>query len=90
MIEQFLAWQAVWLLTLPDLEPDTRRRLEREARRQAALVEHQFRLYPYTIDGDAITAARVEAMLRRSTQPPAAEDDALPTFYIELASYFSK
>lgn len=90
LIEDFLAWQAVWLLTLPTLAPDTRRRLEREARRQAALVEHHFRLYPHTIDADAITAARVEAVLRGSVQAPAADEEVMPAFYIELASYFSK
>ncbi len=90
LIEDFLAWQAVWLLTLPGLTPDTRARLEREARRQALQVEHQFRLYPQILDDETITAARVEAALRRSTQAPVAEDEVMPAFYIELASYFSK
>lgn len=90
LIEDFLAWQAVWLLTLPNLAPDTRARLEREARRQALLVEHHFRLYPQILDDETIAAARVEAALRRSAQAPTAEDEVMPAFYIELASYFSK
>ena len=90
LIEDFLSWQAVWLLTLPRLEPDTRRRLEREARRQVLLVENHFRLYPQTLDADVITAARVQAVLRRSSQKPPDDDQVLPAFYIELGSYFSK
>ena len=90
LIEDFLAWQAVWLLTLPNLAPDIRRQLEREARRQALQVEHHFRLYPQILDDETVTAARVEAALRRSTQAPVAEDEVMPAFYIELASYFSK
>jgi hypothetical protein len=90
LIEDFLAWQAVWLLTLPNLAPATRARLEREARRQALQVEGQFRLYPQILDDEIIAAARVEAALRRSSQAPVAEDEVMPAFYIELASYFSK
>jgi hypothetical protein len=47
-------------------------------------------LYPQTLDADAITAARVEAVLRRGAQMPVTEDEVMPAFYIELASYFSK
>jgi hypothetical protein len=53
-------------------------------------VEHHFRLYPQILDDEIITAARVEAALRRSAQAPTAEDEVIPAFYIELESYFSK
>jgi hypothetical protein len=84
LIDDFHAWQAVWLLVLPHLERERRRALEHELRRQVLLVDSQFRLYPEIIDADVITAARVEAALRRSAQPLPAADDSLPTFYIEL------
>jgi len=84
LIEDFQAWQAPWLLLLP-LNAATRRVLEQQARRQALLVEQQHRLYPACIDDAFIPAARVEALLRRSQQPPEQEqDDALAPFYIEL------
>lgn len=84
LIQDFHAWQAVWLLTLPGLNSQQRQRLEPHARRQAAIVEKQYRLYPVTISEDLITAARVEAVLRRSAQHPVTSDDAMSVFYIEL------
>jgi len=84
LIQDFHAWQAVWLLTLPGLSPQQREQLEPHTRRQAAIVERQYRLYPVTIREELITAARVEAVLRRSTQHPAQPDDPLSVFYIEL------
>jgi hypothetical protein len=84
LIDDFHAWQAVWLLVLPQLERERRRALELQVRRQPLLVDSQFRLYPEMIDADAITAARVEAALRRSAQPLPETDDSLPRFYIEL------
>jgi len=84
LIEDFQAWQAPLLLLLP-FDTDTRRTLEQQARRQATLVDQQHRLYPASVDATFIPAARVEAVLRRSQQPPAQkQDDALAPFYIEL------
>jgi hypothetical protein len=84
LIEDFHAWQAPWLLLLP-FDSDTRRALEQQARRQALLVDQQFRLYPASVDETFIPAARVEALLRRSQQSPEQkQDDALAPFYIEL------
>lgn len=87
LIEDFHAWQAVWLLVLPQLSPPVRRALEQQARRQALIVESQYRLYPEVFDEAAIKAALVEAVLRRS-QPQAEgkKEDALSTFYIELSA----
>lgn len=87
LIQDYHAWQSVWLLVLPGLDPDLRGLLERQLRRQTALVESQFRLYPDTVDSDAITSARVEAVLRASAARPGGVEEALPTFYIELNPY---
>jgi hypothetical protein len=86
LIEDFQAWQAVWLLVLPGLDASTRQALEQQVRLQCQLVESQYRLYPDIIDEGAIQAALVEAILRRSQPAPAAgkKDDPLSTFYIEL------
>jgi len=84
LIEDFHAWQAPWLLLLP-FDTDTRRTLEQQARRQALVVDQQHRLYPESVDATFIPAARVEAVIRRSQQPPAQkQDDNLAPFYIEL------
>lgn len=85
LVADFLAWQAPWLLLLPDLDRASRRALERHARSQAQEVERQHRLYPALVDPDQIGAARVEARLLQAqearTQGPEAD---LATFYIEL------
>jgi hypothetical protein len=83
LVADFLAWQAPWMLLMP-LDAESRRVLEQQARCQPFVVEQQFRLYPEIIDDTPIVAARVEAALRRSQSPPAQQDDALSTFYIEL------
>ena len=84
LVEDFHAWQAPWLLLMP-FDADMRRTLEKQARRQAQLVDQQHRLYPDSIDETFVPAARVEALLRRSQQPPEeTQDDSLAPFYIEL------
>jgi hypothetical protein len=85
LIEDFLAWQAPWLLLLPHLDSATRRSLERRARLQVFTLEKQFRLYPAIVDAGAIQAARVEAVMRRSQLPPQRQEDIQATFYIELS-----
>ncbi len=85
LIHDFHAWQAPRLLLLSHLDLDTRRRLERQARRQASEVLKHHRLYPPPADESEIKAALVEAILRRSqgdlAQPP---DNTMSTYYIEL------
>ncbi len=83
LIEDFLAWQAPWLLTLP-LDPPTRRRLEQQSRAQAVLVSQHYRLYPEIIDRDALKATLVEAILRRAQAAPKTADENLTTFYLEM------
>jgi hypothetical protein len=85
LVEDYLAWQAPCLLLWPGLDRPTRAALEQQARRQAFTVERQFRLYPEIIDADAIQAARVEAVMRRSQAPAPNEEETLSTFYIELS-----
>jgi len=61
------------LLTLPDLDRDTRARLERAAVKRPTLVADLFRLYPEVVDADIVTRARVEARLRRAHASPTAD-----------------
>lgn len=77
LLEEFLAWQAPWLLELQHLSRDLRARLEHCAARRAAEVAKCHRLYPEVIDADRLTAVRVEAQLRGAADNPlAAEQDA--------------
>ena len=85
LISDFLNWQAPWLLLLPTLDPGARHHFEQCARKQALVVEQQYRLYPEIIDKSAINAARVEARFRNSqVQPVEEEEMILSTFYLEL------
>jgi hypothetical protein len=84
LIEDFHAWQAAWLLVLPDLEPEVRGRLERCARQQALVVQSQHRLYPQTVDRPTIRAALVEAVLRRAESAASGREAGTSPFYIEL------
>lgn len=85
LINDFLNWQAPWLLLLPTLDTDTRRHYEKAARKQALIVQQQYKLYPEIIDKSAINTARVEAIFRRSEiQPEEEEEKILSTFYLEL------
>ncbi len=85
LIVDFHTWQAPYLLSLPQLDRETRRRLEQEARQQALVVEKHYRLYPEIIDQSAINAALVEAVMRRSQGVVENQKDTtMSTFYIEL------
>lgn len=70
LLDDFLAWQAPWLLQLQHLDRPLRARLEQLAVRRAGEVAKCHRLYPEVIDPDRITAARVEARLRGSADAP--------------------
>lgn len=77
MLDEFLAWQAPWLLQLQNLGHDLRAHLEHLAGQRAGEVAKCHRLYPEVIHADRITAARVEAKLRGTVENPlAAEQDA--------------
>ncbi len=84
LVNDYHAWQAPWMLLLPQLDLATRTALEACACRQAELIERYYRLYPEVIDRTALQAARVEAALVRSQPHPQAPDEVTPMFYIEL------
>ena len=83
LIEEFLAWQAPWLLLLPSLDRQTRQHYEQLARQHALVVAEQYRLYPEIVDNNPIKAARVEAKLRGNQ--PNTDVTTEATFYIEFA-----
>jgi len=85
LIEEFLSWQAPWLLLLASLDRETRQSYEQLAHQHALVVAKQYRLYPETIDDKPIRAARVEAKLRGNR--PDKTKTTEPTFYIELADF---
>ncbi len=84
LIQDFLAWQAPWLLLLQDLPRDTRARFEELARSRALTVDKHYALYPEIVDEDALNIARVEAALRKNQPGAEEQDDTMATYYIEL------
>lgn len=84
LVRDYLAWQAPWLLLLPNLDLATRQMLETCACRQPELVEKHCRLYPAVVDRAAVQTARVEAALVRSEPAPPPAEDVIPMEYIEL------
>ncbi len=86
LVHDYHAWQAPWMLLLPNLDRATRSALEACACQQAESVEQHCRLYPSVIDRAALQAARVEAALVRSQPRPQQQDEVMPMFYIELNS----
>jgi hypothetical protein len=86
LIQDFLAWQAPCLLLLQNLEAHTRERFEQLAAARALTVDKHFRLYPEIINQDALTAARVEAALRKNQhqEQEEEEEEIMSTYYIEL------
>jgi len=68
VVEEFLAWQAPWLLLLQDMKDTTRDRLESVACCQARRMAVQRRLYPKIINRERVDAALVEAALRSANE----------------------
>jgi hypothetical protein len=64
LAQEYLAWRAPYLLTLPDLDDARRAALEQSAARHAPLVDLLWRLYPRLADPELVRRARVEARLR--------------------------
>lgn len=88
LAEDFLAWQAPWLLQLQHLSRDTRTWLERAARRRARLTASLHHLYPVIVDQRQIRAALVEARLKGAdTQTAEPDDQSMATFYIEMCAF---
>ncbi len=87
LFEQVLAWQAPALLQLPTLSNAQRREFETAACRHALRLAEQLTLYPCVLDETQITAALVEARLRRTTGATldsAASGGSLSPDYIEI------
>jgi hypothetical protein len=84
LIQDFIAWQAPWLLLLHSLPDPQRSTFEQLAREQAVHMERQHRLYPRVLDPEILAAARVEAALRSYQPEPEEEQESLSTDYIEL------
>lgn len=88
LAEDFLAWQAPWLLQLQHLCRDTRARLECAARRRARLTASLHHLYPAVVEERQIRAALVEARLTAAdTQTAEPGDQSMATFYIEMCAF---
>ena len=66
LVRAYLDWLAPWLLMLSHLRDETRDRLELIAGRRAMLLAESHTLLPKVIDPKRITAARVEAKLRKA------------------------
>ena len=87
LLDAVQAWQAPALLHLPHLGQVQRQRFELAACRHAQRVAEQLPLYPEVINQAAITAALVEARLRRANpeRPSAAPaPNALSPDYVEI------
>lgn len=88
LLNDFLAWQAPWLLQLQHLDREQRAQLERLAVRRAGEVAKCHRLYPEVIDVDCITAARVEARLRGDGDAPSAEAANVDAVDVTLIPFY--
>jgi hypothetical protein len=85
LVHDYHAWQAPWMLLLPQIDSATRSTLEACAWQRADMIEKHYRLYPAVIDHQALQAARVEAALDRNLPRQASPDEVVPMFYIELS-----
>jgi hypothetical protein len=68
VIDAFIHWLSPYLLVLDFLRDAQRETLELTAKNHALLVDKMYLLYPKVINQQAINAARVEAMMRKSNQ----------------------
>jgi len=84
LIEEFLCWQAPWLLLLNGIDSETRQHYEQVARQQALVVAQQYRLYPRIIEENQIKAARIEAKFRCS-HPSEENPSPAPSYYLDMA-----
>ena len=63
LIEDFLAWQAPWLLQLAGLDDSCRQWLEEAAWQRPVITARVWRLYPALLDRDGLGVARVKARI---------------------------
>lgn len=64
LVNDYLAWQAPILLTLPALDRARRKLLEQSAGQRPLLVHQQYRLYPVIVNQALINKILVEAVMR--------------------------
>ncbi len=83
LIDAFINWLSPYLLVLDFLRDTQREMLEQAARQYALLVDKMYPLYPNVINQQAINSARVEAVMRKSSQPKIRDKAAETIEYIE-------
>jgi len=85
LIQDFLAWQAPFLLLPQDLSEQRRAALEKAASKRATEVAAQHRLYPQVIDRRGLKSVLVEAVIRGSnTVDTGGDGEVLSPFYLEI------
>ncbi len=83
LINEFIQWQAPWLLLLDTLNDSQRRILEDVSRSRALVVDQLYLLYPEILDISFINSARVEATLRKASAVPDEPEQIMSTEYLE-------
>lgn len=83
LVQDFIAWQAPWLLQLPDLTLSTRRRLEQAAWTRARESDRVHRLFAGLLDRQGLTVARVKARLMTDGPAPESRPEPFLPFYME-------
>ena len=83
LVDTFIHWLSPYLLTLDLLTDSQRLTLEQAARQYALAVDKMYPLYPKVLDEQAINAARIEAVMRRSNQINNRDKTAEAIEYIE-------
>ena len=85
LLNDFLNWQAPYILLLQKLSDIDREYFEDQARNRALVTDKLCHLYPKVINQSFINAARVEAVLRKNqSQLEQQEEDVLSMEYIEM------
>ncbi|VAW55021.1 hypothetical protein MNBD_GAMMA06-1392 [hydrothermal vent metagenome] len=83
LIHTFICWLSPYLLVLDFLHDTQRETLEQFAQQQALIVDKMCPMYPKIINQQAINAARVEAVMRKSNTSKTKDKAAEAIEYIE-------
>ena len=86
LVGAFLAWQAPYLLQLPNLDPGLRADLERAACSRPGVLAERYRLYPAFVDRDGVMSALVAERLRAA----AGDENADQSAPLPLAPFFNE
>lgn len=78
LVDDFIDWLSPWILLLDFLKDPQREAFESAARHQAMIVDRMHPLYPKVVCDKHINAARVEAMLRKSVDNSAEQEQTPP------------